>query len=353
MRTQSFLTESEKFAFLCGGKVYNSLKTQAHRRMKPRILLSFALLLAALPTAAGEEESPIITLPQALEAAEQGNLRPLNELRKTQDMMHEGALLPEDVDTTLHVPFTAVDSMDPTGDMLMYRAHPSAAPGDVLLFLHGGSWVYGTPQQYHILCGRAAAEGGVDVANAAFRLAPESPYPAAYNDVLAAVTTLEQMGYKRIFLAGAGTGANLAAAAALVLKKRVAGCILYYPLLSAEPDGSIPTGEMLIDEEWRRDQKACMRAYAGKHNPAEPGISPLAAESVEDFPPCLIVVAGCDPLRIHGTRFAQKLQTAGREAMLLNIPTAHHHFMSPPLETPEFEAGLDALLRFLRQHTAP
>ena len=48
--------------------------------------------------------------------------------------MHEGALLPEDVDTTLHVPFTAVDSMDPTGDMLMYRAHPSAAPGDVLLF---------------------------------------------------------------------------------------------------------------------------------------------------------------------------------------------------------------------------
>ena len=63
---------------------------------------------------------------------------------------------------------------------------PSAAPGRVVLYLHGGGYVIGSPRSHRHLAAAIAGAAGASALLLDYRLAPEHPYPAAVEDAAAA-----------------------------------------------------------------------------------------------------------------------------------------------------------------------
>jgi epsilon-lactone hydrolase len=71
---------------------------------------------------------------------------------------------------------------------------PPASSGNVLLYLHGGAFMIGGPATHRGICASLAKRGGLDVCALDYRLAPEHPYPAARDDVVAAYRALLDAG---------------------------------------------------------------------------------------------------------------------------------------------------------------
>ena len=173
----------------------------------------------------------------------------------------------------------------------------------------------------------------------AYRLAPEHPFPAAYEDALAAIhwavgaASDLRVDAGRIALAGDSAGGNLAAAAALVLAgdPAIRHQLLFYPAVDAscstpsfgtEFPGFLSSGQM----RWYWDQYAPDRN--GKNRASDRRASPMAGPIASDTPSATIVAAGNDPLHDEAVAYADKLQAAGVPAALYSYPGAIHGFAS-------------------------
>lgn len=105
-------------------------------------------------------------------------------------------------------------------DIRIYQPN-GAKPDAVILFLHGGGWARGTISTGDWACHTFAAETNLTVVSLAYSLAPEAPFPAAINDIRAAMDWCAEHGAelgfngRRIFLTGTSAGANLSLTAAL------------------------------------------------------------------------------------------------------------------------------------------
>src|SRR5882724_7178667 len=98
--------------------------------------------------------------------------------------------------------------------------HPANGRSDeAILHLHGGWFNFGSAKAYRHLVGHIAARAGARVFIPDYRLAPEHPFPAATDDVLACYRGLAGSGVSRIALTGDSAGGNLA----LGLASRIAG----------------------------------------------------------------------------------------------------------------------------------
>ena len=218
--------------------------------------------------------------------------------------------------------------------------HPE--PGVVLpltVFFHGGGWVHGTLETHDRLAAALAKEAGCAVLSVAYRLAPEHPFPAAYEDALAAIHWARgaaadlRIDAGRIALAGDSAGGNLAAAAALALAgdPAIRHQLLFYPAVDAscseasfgtEFPGFLSSGQM----RWYWDQYAPDRN--GKNLASDWRASPMAWPIGPDTPSATIIVAGNDPLHDEAVSYARKLQAAGVLASLHSYPAAIHGFAS-------------------------
>ena len=90
---------------------------------------------------------------------------------------------------------------------------------------------------------------------------------------------------------------------------------------------------------------ACMQALA-----AEPLISPLLADDVSRLPRCLVLTAGCDPLRDEGRAYSEKLLAAGVHCEYLCQEGAIHGFLSLAKSIGAGRRGLSLLAAKLREH---
>lgn len=232
----------------------------------------------------------------------------------------------------------AIDSEGASIPARLY--HPG--PGSHLpltVFFHGGGWVHGTLETHDRLAATLANEAQCAVLSVDYRLAPEHPFPAAYNDAIAAVEWAKTnaatlcIDAGRIALGGDSAGGNLAAAAARSLAGDPAlrHQLLFYPALDAncaarsfeaEHPGFLTSAQM----RWYWGQYA---ASGNRHELADnPHASPAAGPVSPDTPKATIVVAGYDPLHDEGASYADKLRAAGVSATLLSYPGAIHGFAS-------------------------
>jgi monoterpene epsilon-lactone hydrolase len=102
-----------------------------------------------------------------------------------------------------------------------FRRKDARAPEHgTIVYLHGGSYLYGSPRTHADTLARLALATGRPVLAPEYRLAPEHPYPAQRDDALAALRGLEALGIPRtrVVIAGESAGGNLALAAALALR---------------------------------------------------------------------------------------------------------------------------------------
>ena len=215
----------------------------------------------------------------------------------------------------------------------VYRpVHDAGLPP--LLYLHGGGWCVGDVDTTDSLCRKLCRRSGMLVVSLDYRLAPEHPFPAAFDDVVAALRWLDRegrtLGAVGVAVGGDSAGGNLAAAAALALRgdprARVQGQLLICPPAHLDPDQPSFTdfaeGYFATAAELRH----WVRLYAAGAALDDPRLSPGRASDLAGSPPALVVTAECDPLRDSGEEYAGALRAAGTDARTLRRPGQIHDF---------------------------
>ncbi|MGH3737383.1 MAG: alpha/beta hydrolase [Micromonosporaceae bacterium] len=211
----------------------------------------------------------------------------------------------------------------PAGEIPIRIWAPSLDPGlPVLIYLHGGGWVVGSPETHEALCCALASQAGVLVVAPRYRRAPEHRFPAALDDTFALTAWLAEHGQSigadpaRLAVAGDSAGGNLAAAITLRARAqggpRLAAQVLIYPML--EPRCDTPsytenaTGYGLTAETARWYWKQYLPS------PADGDLaeaSPLRAADLAGLPPAFVLTCEYDPLRDEGEAYARRLAAAG------------------------------------------
>lgn len=116
----------------------------------------------------------------------------------------------------------AVEQLTIDGRAAEWLSAPHADAQHVLLYLHGGGYVMGSPNTHRALAGELSRAAQARVFLPDYRLAPEAPFPAAVEDAVAAVQWLYGQGVAPAFLAIAGdsAGGGLTAATLIALRDR-------------------------------------------------------------------------------------------------------------------------------------
>jgi acetyl esterase len=214
---------------------------------------------------------------------------------------------------------------------------PTGAPavGPLLVYLHGGGFIYGDIVGYDAACRYLAEKSGVRVLSVEYRLAPEAPFPAAYDDAVAAFDWAAghaaELGADpaRIGVGGDSAGGNLAAGVALHARERCAFQLLIYPVTDMEAE----TESRRMFAEGFYLTSGFIGLAEQNYVPAgtdhrDPRLSPAYAEIPEGVAPAYVATAGFDPLRDEGEAYAQRLEDAGVKVERRRFPDQIHGFFN-------------------------
>jgi acetyl esterase len=226
----------------------------------------------------------------------------------------------------------------------------SDAPLPIVLFIHGGGWSVGDLDTYDGMARRHAAGAEAIVVSIDYRLAPEHPYPAAVDDAWAATQWVAEHAAElgadpdRLAVAGDSAGGNLAAVVTQLARDaggpRILFQLLWYP--STTFDTSLPSfmenaNAPILDID---GCKGCTRWYIGDLD-----LSDMPAT----LPPAYIAVAGHDPLRDDGMRYAELLSAAGVPVELHNAQTLVHGYAGYDGVVPAATEAVESAIRSLRR----
>jgi epsilon-lactone hydrolase len=210
----------------------------------------------------------------------------------------------------------------------------AGAPADrpALLWAHGGDFMIGGRSSHRGLCGHLAEASAADVYLPEYRLAPEHPAPAPYDDLFAAYTALLERGHRpeRVAIGGDSAGGALAVATALAAVDmdvaRPAAMVLISPFLDLELSGTTIATKARIDPFMNRawlEQGAL--AHAGTLPRGDARINFLFAD-LGGLPPTLVQVGEDEILLDDAVRFADRAWAAGVEVELQRFPGLWHDF---------------------------
>ena len=231
---------------------------------------------------------------------------------------------------------------------------PSAEPGRVVLYLHGGGYVIGSPRSHRHLAAAIASAAGASALLLDYRLAPEHPYPAAVDDAAAAYRWLldQAIAPARIVIAGDSAGGGLTVATLLALREAgvplPAGGVCISPWVDLTCGGASYATKAAADPIVRRDGVEQMaRDYLGATPPRTPLASPLFAD-LRGLPPLLIHVGSDEVLLDDAVQLAERSRAAGVDASLEVYERMIHvwHWFLPMLD--EAQTAVDAIGRFVR-----
>jgi acetyl esterase len=205
-------------------------------------------------------------------------------------------------------------------------------PHPVMLFIHGGGWMAGSPRTHRKL-GMQFAEQGYLTANVDYRLAPEHPFPAGFDDCVFAARWIGENIQRwngdssRMAIAGDSAGANLAAAALVALSgdpgapKFRAGVLVY---------GVFDFAAAIERSPNRSAMEGMARGYLGAQYPAalkDPRVSPLRAIKRGALSPCFMTCGTADALLPESRSIAAALKEVGIPCELHEIEEMPHAFM--------------------------
>ena len=231
---------------------------------------------------------------------------------------------------------------------------PSAVPGRVVLYLHGGGYVIGSPRSHRHLAAAIAGAAGASALLLDYRLAPEHPFPAAVEDATAAYRWLldQAIAPEHIVIAGDSAGGGLTVATLLALREaRVplpAGGVCISPWVDLTCSGASYATKAAADPIVRRaGVEEMARAYLGATPPRTPLASPLFAD-LRGLPPLLIHVGSDEVLLDDAVQLAERAKAAGVDATLEIYDRMIHvwHWFLPMLD--EAQTAVNAIGRFVR-----
>lgn len=241
---------------------------------------------------------------------------------------------------TLGLPAPAIGKVDDTsfpgpGGPVRLRVYSpdTIGPWPVLLYAHGGGFVIGDLETHDKVCRTLCHHTGMLVVAVDYRLAPEHPFPAAPDDVEAALrwvlANASALGgdANRIVVAGDSAGAQLALVASRRVNARDLRALgLIYPVAQhpSQPSASYPENEgkflTMGVMQW------FMTSYLGKQADADkhPDFALLDSGGLANLPATWVATMGHDPLRDEGHALAQRIDSAGVEVTHRHYPSAIH-----------------------------
>jgi acetyl esterase/lipase len=238
----------------------------------------------------------------------------------------------EDLSAPSHDPGTSVP-------IRIYRPSAASGPLPVLLWLHAGGYVLGGIAMDDLMARQLAKDVGCGIVSAAYRLAPEHPYPAPLEDCYGVLQWLADsastLGFDagRIAVGGASAGGGLAAGLSLLARDRGGAQpmfqLLIYPALN---DRNIEPASETVPENlfWSRENaRRSWRAYLnGKEASADvPAYAaPIRASDLRGLPNAFIAVGTADMFMPDDVEYAERLAAAGVETELAVYPGAFHAF---------------------------
>jgi acetyl esterase len=229
-------------------------------------------------------------------------------------------------------------SDETVGDVPVRIYRDDAEPTGLVVYFHGGGYVIGSIGLMDNVARELTRSSGAVVISVEYRLAPEHPYPAGFQDC-ASVTQWAldnsarfEVPRHKVAVAGESAGGNMAAVTALHLRDSggpsLAGQVLMYPGVAGPlvHPSTFDFDGLIIS---RRAGELYWTAYSGGRNiDTDPYAAPLHADSLAGLPPALVLLGGCDMLRDEGRAYAARLRDDGVEVDEVCYPGQPHGFIN-------------------------
>jgi epsilon-lactone hydrolase len=226
----------------------------------------------------------------------------------------------------------------------------------VIVYFHGGGFMFGTPLNTGHVTARLAAAAGIPAFSVAYRLSWQAPFPAPVEDAVAVFRALLALGYQSQHIAFAGDSAGGGLAVAAILALRDQGGLLPAACFATSPWTDLAHTGASIQENEASDVictaaglEIMAKAYVAGADARSPLASPLYGE-LAGLPPLLVQTGGNEQLRDDGIRLAERARTAGVDVTLEVIDGGVHiwQYVGPGLpETCQTETSAG---RFLSKH---
>ncbi len=250
----------------------------------------------------------------------------------------ESAPLPADMPTMAEIRDEAVEGPGGPIPVRIYRPRDATAPGPVIVHLHGGGLVMGSLRSFEPLARALAAASGATVVAVGYRLAPENPPPAQFEDAWSVTkwvaTHCDTYGWDRskLVLAGDSAGGALAAAVALMAREpsgpEVFAQVLMYPGLDRDMAApsvlTKPDAPMLSHDDILYMHELADLGAGTAHDIRR---VPAYAADLRGLPQAIVATAELDPISDWGERYAARLRDAGVQTTITRYPGIYHGFL--------------------------
>ena len=236
-----------------------------------------------------------------------------------------------------------------TADIAVPRGE---GPHPVVIYIHGGAWTLGSPATHRKLV-KQFAEGGYLTIAPDYRLAPENPFPAGFDDCVFtaewAAESAERYGGdgSRLAMGGDSAGGNFTAAAVSSMATSARGPKIKAAILIY---GAFDFAGLVAQAKEVAEPLA--RAYLGSNYPAllnDPRVSPIRAIKPGAMPPSFIIAGSADGIVGDSRMIADAMNRAGIENELHIMDDMPHAFMQMT-ELAACREGLRRMFDFLGRH---
>jgi salicylate hydroxylase len=249
---------------------------------------------------------------------------------------------------------TEVTDVDLYGVSSLRVVAAGAAQKATVLHFHGGGYVLGTAKSSVEYASRLSRALNGPCYTVDYRLAPEHPYPAAFDDAFSAYRGLLASGVdpSTVFLSGESSGGGLALALATALRRAglplPGGVIAICPLTDLTLGGPSVTANSGDDPAANRETLSNLVAsYFQGHEPTDPMVSPLFAD-LADLPPVFLSAVKGEVLESDTTRFAERAKAVGANVTLKMVADSVHVFTLFPF-LPETAETLEEIGQWSHQ----
>ena len=231
----------------------------------------------------------------------------------------------------------------------------SASPTEkrLIIYFHGGGFVLGNLDSHDDICAEICAGTSFELVSVAYRLAPEHPHPAMFEDALLATRFLLKNNDFSLILCGDSAGGNLAAAVAHSLRSEtesIIGQLLIYPSLGPNTGRGSYKRHALAPMLTSDDVKYYLESRCGRkieNMPQDKTIFPLLEDDFSNLPPTVIITADCDPLLDDGKNYANSVKAAGGRALWINEEGLVHGFLRARKEVESASSSFTRMINIL------
>jgi acetyl esterase len=217
-------------------------------------------------------------------------------------------------------------------------------PKPTVVYFHGGGWIAGDIDTHLGHARRICTQADMAVVSVGYRLAPEHPFPAAFEDAVLATEWVaqrtEELGGEAgtLVLAGDSAGGQLAASVAIARRdagQPVSAQLLLYPV--TDVTGRYADPEVNARYQSRRNSGDRLGLtlqgmanfadnYVDEQSSSDWRVSPLRAADFTGLAPAVIHTATLDVLRTEGNLYGEALRKAGVRVISREWPTLNHSY---------------------------